>query len=128
MDLLLLALRPMILPDPGMQRVFVHSELARALRDSLLRLDGQFDGALLECSGILSRRGLAHRTHLVYCVSSLSPCVRKSITTSPPDGAANRTTRHTTRTATIPLRCQSPYEASLRLPWASWARRRRSFS
>src|SRR5262245_45202028 len=82
MDLLLLALRPMILPDPGMQRVFVHSELARGLRASLLRLDGQFDCALLEFSGILSRRGLAHRTHLVYCVSSLSPCVRKSITTS----------------------------------------------
>src|SRR5262245_30020459 len=82
MDLLLLALRPMIFPDPGMQRVFVHSELARGLRASLLRLDGQFDCALLEFSGILSRRGLAHRTHLVYCVSSLSPCVRKSITTS----------------------------------------------
>src|SRR5262249_19041303 len=93
MDLLLLALRPMICPDPGMQRVFVHSELTRRLRDRLLRLDSEFDRAFLEFSGICFRRGLAHRTHLVSCVRSLSLCVRKSIATS--------------KTATCPRRVRS---------------------
>ena len=39
-------------------------------RHRLLRLDRQFDCTLLTFSRILSRRGLAHRTHLVGCVMS----------------------------------------------------------
>src|SRR5262245_57903278 len=82
LDLLLLALCPMIFPDPGMQRVFIHAQVPRGLRNRLLRLDRQFDCTLLKCGRILSRRGLTHRTHLVCCESSLAPCVRKSIATS----------------------------------------------
>src|SRR5262245_32094000 len=71
LDLLLLARTPMIFPDPGMQRVFIHSQVARGLGNRLIRLDRQFHGAFLECSGILLRSGLTHRTHLLGCVLSL---------------------------------------------------------
>src|SRR5262252_8482137 len=81
-DLLLLALSAVIFPDPGMERVFIHAKIARCLSNRLLRLDREFDGAFLKFSGILCRRGLTHRTHLICCVVSVSPCVRKSIATS----------------------------------------------
>src|SRR5215471_5202058 len=81
-DLLLLALRAVIFPDPGMERVFIHAKIARCLSNRLLRLDREFDCAFLKFSGILCRRGLTHRTHLICCVVSVSPCVRKSIATS----------------------------------------------
>src|SRR5215470_16806319 len=81
-DLLLLALSAVIFPDPGMERVFIHAKIARCLSNRLLRLDREFDCAFLKFSGILCRRGLTHRTHLICCVVSVSPCVRKSIATS----------------------------------------------
>src|SRR5215471_18361022 len=81
-DLLLLALSAVIFPDPGMERVFIHAKIARCLSNRLLRLDREFDCACLKFSGILCRRGLTHRTHLICCVVSVSPCVRKSIATS----------------------------------------------
>src|SRR5262249_39504050 len=68
LDLLLLARTPMLFPDPGMQRVFIHSQVSRGLGNRLIRLDRQFHGAFLECSGILLRSGLTHRTHLLGCV------------------------------------------------------------
>src|SRR5262245_18318323 len=71
LDLLLLTCTPMIFPDPGMQRVFIHSQVPRGLGNRLIRLDRQFHGAFLECSGILLRSGLTHRTHLLGCVLSL---------------------------------------------------------
>src|SRR5215510_1084209 len=77
-----LALSPMIFPNPGMQRVFIHPEVAGGLGNRLIRLDGEFHRPLLKCSGIFFRRGLAHRTHLICCMMSVSPCVRESITTS----------------------------------------------
>ena len=82
MDLGLLALSTMIFPDPGVQRIFIHAEVTRGLRNGLFRLDRQFYCTLLKFRGIFFRRGLAHRTHLVGCVRSVSPCVRKSIATS----------------------------------------------
>jgi hypothetical protein len=82
MDLLLLALSPVILPDPGMPRVFIHPEVASGLGNGLIRLHGQFHRTFLECGGVFSHRGLAHRTRLVCCILSLSPCVRESIATS----------------------------------------------
>src|SRR5215831_8042335 len=71
LDLLLLTCTPMIFPDPGMQRVFIHSQVSRGLGNRLIRLDRQFHCAFLECSGILFRSGLTHRTHLLGCVLSL---------------------------------------------------------
>src|SRR5919109_732425 len=81
-DLLLLALSAVICPNPGVQRVFVHPEVARRLGNGLIRLHGQFHRAFLEGGGAFFRHRLAHRTHLVCCMMSLSPCVRKSIATS----------------------------------------------
>src|SRR5215470_7441542 len=81
-DRLLLALSAVIFPDPGMERVFIHAKIARCLSKRLLRLDREFDCAFLKFSGILWRRGLTHRTHLICGVVSVSPCVRKSIATS----------------------------------------------
>ena len=63
-DLLLLTRSPVLCPDPGMQRLFMHPEVARCLCNGLIRLDHQCDGALLACRGIFSRRRLTHRTHL----------------------------------------------------------------
>src|SRR5262245_3696156 len=82
LDLLLLAFCAVILPNPGVKRVFIDPKVTSGLGNGLIRLNGQFDRAFLEFSGICFRRGLAHRTHLVCCVRSLSPCVRKSIATS----------------------------------------------
>src|SRR5262245_24047828 len=81
-DLLLLALRAVIFPDPGMERVFIHPEVAGGLGNRLVRFDRQFHRTFLKFGRILFRRGLAHRTHLVGCVSSVSPCVRLSIAAS----------------------------------------------
>src|SRR5262245_64481785 len=78
MDLLLLALHPVILPNPGMERIFIHPEVTGSLCNGLIRLDCQFHRTFLEFGGIFFHRVLTHRTHLVCCVSSLSPCVRKS--------------------------------------------------
>src|SRR5262249_47491823 len=82
-DLLLLALRAVIWPAPGGERVCRHAERAGGLGHRLVCCDRQCAGALLQCSRIVSRRGVAHRTHLVGCVSAVSPCVRQSIATSP---------------------------------------------
>ncbi|SRR6266446_5919144 len=70
-DLLLLALSPVIFPDPGMQRVVIHPEVASGLRNGLIRLYRQFHRAFLEFGGILFHRGLPHRTHPLQCVMSL---------------------------------------------------------
>jgi hypothetical protein len=80
--LLFLARNPMVFPDPGMSRVFMHAKGPRGLGHRLLRLDRSLHRALLEGSGILSRCGLTPRTHLIRCMLALSPCVRKSIATS----------------------------------------------
>src|SRR5437870_2798327 len=82
-DLLLLALSAMVFPNPGMQGVFIHPEVTGGLGNGLIRIDCQFHRTFLECGGVFFHRSLAHRTHLVCCVSSLSPCVRESIATSP---------------------------------------------
>src|SRR5215510_5513963 len=82
MDLLLLALCPMIFSDPGMPRIFIHPEVAPGLGNGLIRLHRQFHRAFLEFGGVFSHRGLAHRTHLVCCMMSLSLCVRESIAIS----------------------------------------------
>src|SRR5215475_3153414 len=82
LDLLLLARGAVILPDPGVQGIFIHTQVTRGLSNGLIRLHGQFDRALLELCGIGFRRRLAHRTHLLCCIMSVSPCVRKSIATS----------------------------------------------
>jgi hypothetical protein len=71
-----------IFPDPGVERVFIHAQVTSRRRDRLLRLDRQFHRTFLKFSRIFSRRGLTHRTHLVCCVVSVSPCVRESIATS----------------------------------------------
>src|SRR2546430_4412188 len=81
-DLLLLALSAMVFPDPGMQGVFIHPEVTGGLGNGLIRIDCQFHRTFLACGGVFFHRSLAHRTHLVCCVSSLSPCVRESIATS----------------------------------------------
>src|SRR3989442_15753803 len=81
-DLLLLALSAMVFPDPGMQGVFIHPEVTGGLGNGLIRIDCQFHRTFLACGGGFFHRSLAHRTHLVCCVSSLSPCVRESIATS----------------------------------------------
>src|SRR5262252_4687988 len=86
MDLLLLALHPVILPNPGVERIFIHPEVTGSLCNGLIRFDGHFHRTFLEFGGIFVHRQLTHRTHLVCCVSSLSPCVRKSIATSSLDG------------------------------------------
>src|ERR671925_2320193 len=82
LDLLLLPLGAVICPDPGVQRVFIHTQVTRGLGNGLIRLNGQFHRAFLEFSGIFFRRELTHRTHLVRCMMSLSSCVRQSIATS----------------------------------------------
>src|SRR5215467_3944897 len=82
MDRLLLALHPVIFPHPGVERIFIDPEVTGSLCNGLLGLDCQFHRTFLECGGICFHRRLTHRTHLVCCVSSLSPCVRKSIATS----------------------------------------------
>src|SRR5919108_774457 len=64
MDLLLLALGPVIFPDPGMERVFIHPKVTGSLCDRLIGLDGQFDSTLLEFGGITFHRCFTHRTHL----------------------------------------------------------------
>src|SRR5215510_13985623 len=89
--LLLLALNTVIFPDPGMQRVFVHPEVTRGLGNGLIRLHGQFHRAFLEGGGVFLPHRLAHRTHLVCCMMSLSPCVRNSIATSNPYPSRYRT-------------------------------------
>src|SRR6516162_8561665 len=62
--------------------ILIHTQVSGSLGNRLLRLDRQFDCTLLKFGRLRSRRGLAHRTHLVCCESSVSPCVRKSIATS----------------------------------------------
>src|SRR5918912_3677861 len=89
-DLLLLALSAVIFADPGVECIFIHAQVASGLGNGLVRLDRELDCALLEFSGIFFRRGLAHRTHLVGCVSSVSPCVRQSIATSGQRGGARQ--------------------------------------
>src|SRR5262245_20536595 len=81
-DLLLLALSAVIFADPSVECIFVDAQVARGLGNGLVRLDREFDCALLEFSRIFFCRGLAHRTHLVCCVMSVSPCARQSIATS----------------------------------------------
>jgi len=76
LDLLLLTLCTVIFPDPGVERIVIDPKLTGRLGNGLIRLDSQFNCPFLKCSGIVSRRGLAHRTHLVWGVRSLSPCVR----------------------------------------------------
>src|SRR4029434_5911293 len=82
LDLLLLTLGTMILPDPGVERVFIHAQITSGQGNGLIRLHGQFHGAFLEFCGIFFGRGLTHRTHLIRCMMSLFPCVRKSVATS----------------------------------------------
>jgi hypothetical protein len=76
LELRLRTLGAVIFPDPGVQGVCMHAQGTCGLGTGLLRLNGQFDCPLLELCGLFCRRGLAHRTHLVGCVSSVSPCVR----------------------------------------------------
>ena len=64
-DLLFLALCPVVLPEPGVSRVCIHSEIARRLCNRLVRFDRQFDRALLEGGRIFFHGELTHRTHLV---------------------------------------------------------------
>ena len=64
MDLLLLALHPVIFPAPGVSRVFIDSQIARRLGNRLLRLDGEFYCTLLACGRIISHCGCTHRPHL----------------------------------------------------------------
>jgi hypothetical protein len=64
-DLLLLPLGAMILPDPGVQGVFIHAQVTRGLSNGLIRLNRQFDGTPLKFRGLLLRCGLTQRTHLV---------------------------------------------------------------
>ena len=73
MDLLPLVLHAEICPNLGMSRVCMHPKVARRLRNRLLRLDGQFDSALLACGRILAHHGLTQRTHLVRGVWLLVP-------------------------------------------------------
>src|SRR5262252_8447088 len=82
MNLLLLALHPVIFPNPGVERIFIDPEVTGSLGNGLLGLDCQLHRTFFEFGGILVHRRLTHRTHLVCCVSSWSPCVRKSIATS----------------------------------------------
>src|SRR5215471_4715002 len=95
MDLLLLALHPVILPNPGVERIFIHPEVTGSLCNGLIRFDGQFHRTFLAFGGIFVHRQLTHRTHLVCCVSSLSPCVRKSIATSDKGAECAPWSRHT---------------------------------
>jgi hypothetical protein len=63
-DLLLLTGRPMICPDPGMERVFIHPQVTGRLRDRWTRFDGEFRRTLLQFGRIRFHRWLTHRTHL----------------------------------------------------------------
>ena len=71
LDLLLLALRSVVFPNPGMERVFIHSEVPGRRRNRLRRFDRQFHGALFEFGGITFRRGFTHRTRLSRFVMAL---------------------------------------------------------
>src|ERR687887_2839919 len=82
MDLLVLARHPVIFPNPSVERIFIHPEVTGSLGNGLIRFDGQFHRTFLVFGGIFFHRQLTHRTHLICCVSSLSPCVRKSIAIS----------------------------------------------
>src|SRR5262249_30257952 len=80
--LLLLTLGTVIFPDPDGQCVFIHAKVRRRLGNGLSRLPSQFDCPLLAFREIFFRRGLAHRTHLICCMMSLSPCGRERIATA----------------------------------------------
>src|SRR4029434_3432232 len=102
LDLLLLAFCAVIHPDPGVKRVFIDPKVTSGLGNGLIRLTGQFNCAFLAFSGICFRRGLAHRTLLVCCVRSLSPCVRKSIATSPRMSSCTGRSSHRTPGPLVP--------------------------
>src|SRR5215831_18042511 len=82
MDFLLLALHPVVFPDPGVECIFINPQITGRLCNRLLGFDREFDGAFLKFRGILFDRGLTHPTPLFRYVVSVSPCVRKSIATS----------------------------------------------
>jgi membrane-bound metal-dependent hydrolase YbcI (DUF457 family) len=63
-DLRLLALGAMVLPDPRMSGIVIDAEVAGRLGHRLLRLDRQCYRTLLNFSRILRHRGFTHRTHL----------------------------------------------------------------
>jgi hypothetical protein len=71
LDRWLLTRGPVIVPDPGVERVFLHATVTGGLGQGLRRRDGPFDRARLQVSGILSDRGKTHRTHLARGTSVL---------------------------------------------------------
>src|SRR5262245_32219650 len=64
MDVLRLLFRPVIFPNPRVERVFIDPEIASRLRNWLFRFDREFHGALFELSRISFHRWFTHRTHL----------------------------------------------------------------
>jgi hypothetical protein len=63
LDLLVLALHPVICLNPGMECVLIDPEVTGRLGNRLLRFDGEFHGALFEFGRIAFRCGFTHRTH-----------------------------------------------------------------
>src|SRR5262245_8371464 len=82
MDVLRLALHPVVFPAPGVEGLFIHPQSKGRLRQRLLGFDREFASAFLTFSRILFDRGLTHQTHLFRYAVSVSPCVRQSIATS----------------------------------------------
>ena len=76
MDCLFLALSPVLCPDPGVSGVCMHPEVACRLGNRWHRCDRECDGALLACSGRLSRRGLTHRSCCRFALYGFTPAAQ----------------------------------------------------
>ena len=64
MDLRRLPFRPVLCPNPRVERVFIDPEITSRLRNWLFRFDRAFHGTLFELSRIPFHHWLTHRTHL----------------------------------------------------------------
>lgn len=68
---LLLPGRPMLCPEPGRERVFMHPQVAGRLRARLTRFDGEFHRTFLTFGRRRGHRWLTHRTHLLRIAMAL---------------------------------------------------------
>src|SRR5688572_8618049 len=74
-DLLLLALCPVIFSNPGVSGVCIHPKVTSGLRNRLLGFDREFHCALFEFGRIAVHCGFTHRTHLSrFTIALVSVC------------------------------------------------------
>jgi hypothetical protein len=64
LDVLVLALHAVICPNPGVERLFIDTQVTCRLGNGLLRLHREFHGARFKRSRIAFRYGFTHRPHL----------------------------------------------------------------